>query len=75
MATRNRPEELIKDALDGNCVPLGTYKARPDRDGWVSTIPSVGADHIDVDGDTEFEKFLHSETGAIISIPIQESKE
>jgi len=70
MASRSRPEEIVREALDDECVPLGDYKARPDKDGFVSRIPSVAENHAGVSGETTFKKYLHSETGAIISIPV-----
>lgn len=73
MATRSRPEELVEAALEGECVPLGDYKARSDKDGWVLTIPSVAADHVDVDSSTEFKTFLDQNTGAIVSIPLSDA--
>lgn len=71
MATRSRPEELVRSALEDDLVPLGRYKARVDDDGFVTTYPEIAVDANDVDRDTRFKVFLDQETGATVTIPVE----
>lgn len=75
MASRSRPEEIVLEALDDECLSLGTYSVRPDKDGFVSRIPSVAANDSDVDLESELKKFYHQETGAVVSIPVDALEE
>ena len=75
MATRGNPEEVVADALedrDETLVPLGEYAARDDDNEVKTSYPAHARRANNVDGDTTFRKYYHPETGATVTIPIDE---
>lgn len=65
---RDGPKQVILDAAEGSLVPLGTYNTRPDGDGFVTTLPMVAANALDVDQDTQWDVHLDIEEDAVVLV-------
>lgn len=75
MATRSLPQKLIEKAIEGGLVPLGEYKLRDDETGLVTRYPKRAEELNDVDVDDGVKKFVDQETGATVTIPVDEIDE
>jgi hypothetical protein len=76
MSTYSNPERVVLQALQDSAetlVPLGQYKAREDNDkGFRTTYPALARDTNEINSDSSFHKYFHPETGATITVPIEE---
>jgi hypothetical protein len=72
MSTRSRPEELVQKALDGELVPLGDYVLRDDDNGVKTTYPKRAQAVSGLSRGEKVKKFVDQETGATVTIPVDE---
>lgn len=73
MRTRSKPLDYVEELLnDGEPLPLGDYALRDDAGGLKTRYPRRAQDFNDVEQGDKVKKFADQETGATVTIPIDE---
>lgn len=73
MNTKGNPIDLIESIHDDDeLLPLGRYSARSDNGGLATRYPQKAREYSDVDAGDDIKMFVDQETGATVTIPIDE---
>jgi len=75
MSTKTRPEKLIRQALEGELLPLGDYRVREDNGGTKTRYPKTAQELNDLSPGDDVEIYLDQKTGATVIVPVNAGDE